>query len=113
MTSNVPHFRFARKKTIKRTSISKADGLKLAAVKVLLAALIMTWLKRLLSNDRKIAKILHPLNPSIKMINKKGEQSANIVMLRANNSIGVDVFKLLRNLCHNINVFRFPSTICS
>ena len=55
------HFCGTEKETIKRTLIFqsyKAGGLKMVDVKSFLVALKITWLKRILSNDGKITKIL-------------------------------------------------------
>ena len=65
--------------------VYEAGGLKMVDVNSFLAALKITWLTRILSNDVKITKILHSLCLSVKVIQAKGGEFANILMLRANN----------------------------
>ena len=77
----------------------EADGFKMVDVKSFLAALKITWQKRILSNDGKISKILNALCLAVKLIKDRGGEFANILMLRANNCFWVDVFKHYRNLC--------------
>ena len=48
--------------------IYKAGGLKMVDGGKKLAALKITWLKKILSNDGKIAKILNALCPAVKLI---------------------------------------------
>ena len=76
----------------------EADGFKMVDVKSFLAALKITWLKRIVTNDSKITKILNALCPAVKLIKDRGGEFANILMLGANNCFGVDVFKHYRNL---------------
>jgi hypothetical protein len=88
---------------IKRTSmfqVYETGGLKMVDVKSFLAALKITWLTRILSNDGKITKILHALCPSVKVIKERGGEFANILMLRANNCFWVDVFKHYKRFCY-------------
>ena len=68
------------KERIKRTSmfqVYEAGGLKMVDVKKFLAAVKITWLTRILSNDGKITKILHALCPSVKVIKERGGEFAN------------------------------------
>ena len=76
----------------------EAGGLKMADVKSFLAALKISWLKRILANEGKITNILNALCPAVKLIKDRGGEFANSLMLRANNCFGVDVFKHYRNL---------------
>ena len=80
--------------------VYEAGGLQMVDVKSFLAASKITWLKRILSNDGKITKILNALCPAVKLIKDRGGEFANILMLRANNCFWVDVFKHYRNLCY-------------
>ena len=65
-----------------------------------MAALKITRLKRILTNDGKITKILNASCPAVKLIKGRGGEFANIFMLRANSCFGADVFKHYRNLCY-------------
>ena len=67
-----------------------------------LAALKITWLKRILSTDGKKNKknILNALYPAVKLIKDRVGEFANILMLKASNCFRVDVFKHYRNLCY-------------
>ena len=63
------------------------------------AALKITWLKIVPSNNGKITKILNALCPAVKLIKDRGGAFAKTFMLRANNCFLVDVFTLYKNLC--------------
>ena len=69
----------------------------------------ITWLKKILSNYGKITNIPNALRPAVKLIKDRRGEFANILMMRANNSFWVDVFKHYRNLCYGC--VRFPSMI--
>ena len=79
----------------------EAGGLKMADVKSFLAALKISWLKRILANEGKITNILNALCPAVKLIKDRGGKFANIFMLRANNCFWADVIKHYRNICYN------------
>ena len=68
-------------------------GLKMVNVKAYLSALKITWLKRILSSDGKITKILYDLCPSVRVIKDRGGEFANCLMHKMPNSYWFDVFK--------------------
>ena len=74
-------------------SVVITGGLKMIEVKSFLAALKITWLKRILINDGKITKILNAFCPAVKSIKDRIGEFANILMLRANSCFWVGVFK--------------------
>ena len=68
-------------------------------VKSFLSALKISWLKRILSDDGKLTKILQAMCPLICSIKKRGGEFANIIMQRVKDPFWEDVFKHYKKLC--------------
>ena len=60
----------------------EAGGLKMVDIKSFLAALKISWLKRILHNDGKLSKILQAMCPLIQNIKQQGGEFAKIIMQR-------------------------------
>ena len=60
----------------------EAGDLNMLDVKPVLSALKISWLKRILSDDGKLTKILQAMCPLICSIKKRDGEFANIIMQR-------------------------------
>ena len=81
---------------IRRSGVCQAyevGGLKMVDIKSFLAALKISWLKRILHDDGKLSKILQAMCPLIQNVKQRGGEFANIIMQRVKNPFWFDVFK--------------------
>ena len=81
---------------IRRSGVCQAyeiGGLKMVDIKSFLAALKISWLKRMLHDDGKLSKILQAMCPLIQNVKQRGGEFANIIMQRVKNPFWFDVFK--------------------
>ena len=62
-------------------------------IKSFLAALKISWLKRILHDDGKLSKILQAMCPLIQNVKQRGGEFANIITQRVKNPFWFDVFK--------------------
>jgi exonuclease III len=82
-------------------------GLKMINVKDHLTSLKINWLKRILSSDGKISRILNSLCPAVKVMKERGGEFANILMQRVPNPYWFDVFKHYKKFYDKINPTSF------
>ena len=71
----------------------EVGGLKMVDIKSFLAALKISWLKRILHYDGKLSKILQAMCSLIQNVKQRGGEFANIIMQRVKNPFWFDVFK--------------------
>ena len=117
---------------IKRSGVCQAyevDGLKMVAIKSFLAALKISWLKRILHDDGKLSKILQAMCPLIQNVKQRGGEFANIIMQKVKNHFWFDVFKHYKKISakrtpvtfddfvseclhYNVNICRGKRVVC-
>ena len=87
---------------IRRSSVCQtyeAGGLKMVDIESFLAALKISWLKRILHDDGRLSKILQAMSPFIENVKQRGGEFANIIMQRVKNPFWFDVFKHYKGMC--------------
>ena len=82
----------------------EVGGLKMVDIKSFLAALKISWLKRILHDDGKLSKILQAMCPLIQNVKQRGGESANIIMQRVKNPFWFDVFKHYKRYLPNVHL---------
>ena len=107
----------------------EVGGLKMVDIKLFLAALKISWLKRILHDDGKLSKILQAMCPLIQNVKQQGGEFASIIMQRVKNTFWVDVFKHYKKfsakcipvtfddlvsecLHYNVNICRGKRVVC-
>ena len=63
----------------------EVGGLKIVDIKSFLAALKISWLKRILHDDGKLSKILQAICPVTQNVKQRGGEFANIIMQSVKN----------------------------
>ena len=71
-------------------------------VKSFLSALKISWLKRILSDDDKLTKILQAICPLKSSIKERGGEFANIIMQRVKNPFGRMYLNTTKNCVENV-----------
>ena len=71
----------------------EAGGLKMIDIKSFLAALKISWLKRILHDDGKPSKIIQAMCQLIQNVTQRCGEFANIIMQRVKKPFWFDVFK--------------------
>ena len=117
---------------IRRSGVRQAynvGGLKMVDIKSFLAALKINWLKRILSDDGKLSKILQAMCSMTQNVKQRGGEFANIIMQRVKNPFWFDVFKHYKNISakctpvtiddfvseclhYNVNIYRGKRVVC-
>ena len=117
---------------IRRSGVCQAyevSGLKMVDINSFLAALKVSWLKRLLHDDRKLSKILQAMCPLIQNVKQRGGEFANIIMQRVKRLFWFDVFKHYKKISakctpvtfddfvseclhYNVNICRGKRVVC-
>ena len=107
----------------------EVGGLKMVDIKSFLAALKISWLKRILHDDGKLSKILQAMCPLIQNVKQRGGEFANIIMQRVKNPFWFDVFKHYKKISakctpvtfddfvseclhYNVNICRGKGVVC-
>ena len=117
---------------IRRSGVCQAyevGGLKMVDIKSFLAALKISWLKRILHDDGKLSKILQAMCPLIQNVKQRGGEFANIIMQKVKNPFWFDVFKHYKKISakctpvtfddfvseclhYNVNICRGKRVVC-
>ena len=107
----------------------EVGGLKMVDIKSFLAALKISWLKRILHDDGKLSKILQAMCPLIQNVKQRGGEFANIIIQRVKNPFWFDVFKHYKKISakctpvtfddfvseclhYNVNICRGKRVVC-
>ena len=77
--------------------------LKMVDIKSFLAALKISWLKRILHDYGRLSKILQAMCPLMQNV-KRGGEFANIIMQRVKNPFWFDVFKNYKKCLPNVHL---------
>ena len=77
--------------------------LKMVDIKSFLAALKISWLKRILHDYGQLSKILQAMFPLMQNV-KRGGEFSNIIMQRVKNPSWFDVFKSYKKCLPNVHL---------